>query len=187
MRELGMVCSVPDCGRPVNARGLCKRHYYRFSRYGDPLGTPPPRAPKPPKPKLPCTIEGCDLPQYGRGWCENHYARWRRHGSTHDKRAERRDALERFEEKVDRLTTPDGCHLWTGPPNGAGYGWFKLDGRTVGAHVAACLLASVEVPPGHEPDHLCLVKLCVRLDHLEVVTSVENKRRANRLRDYTTS
>lgn len=175
-------CSVPECDRPINARELCKSHYYRWSRYGDPLGTPPPRTPRPPKIKAPCTIDGCDLLQYGRGWCENHYARWRRHGSTHDKRAETRDARERFEERVDRTTTPNGCHLWAGPPNGAGYGYIKLDGRSVGAHVAACLLAGVEVPDGYEPDHLCRVRLCVRLDHLEVVTAAENKRRASSVR-----
>ncbi|WP_170259191.1 HNH endonuclease signature motif containing protein [Nocardioides psychrotolerans] len=134
------------------------------------------------KAKNPCTIDGCDLVQYGRGWCENHYARWRRHGSTHDKRAESRDARVRFEERVDRTTTPLGCHLWQGPPNGSGYGYFNLNGRSVGAHVAACLLAGVDVPSGYEPDHLCRVPLCVRMDHLEVVTAAENKRRAASVR-----
>lgn len=176
--EATRICSVDGCGRPVNAREYCKRHYYRWSRYGDPLGQPVPRAPKPPKPKEPCTVEGCSEPQFARTWCENHYARWRRHGGLHDKRAERRDPVERFWEKVDKTTTPDGCWLWQGPPNGAGYGSFNLDGRVVGAHVAVLLLAGVGVPTGYEPDHLCRVPMCVRPDHLEVVTSAENKRRA---------
>lgn len=187
-------CSVAGCDRDVNARGLCKAHYYRWSRYGDPLGTPLPRAPRPRKVKPPCTIDGCARPQYGRGWCENHYARHRRTGTTDDTRAESRDPLERFRERVDKdgpipAACPDlgPCHLWTGPPNGAGYGYFKLDGRAVGAHVAACLLAGVDVPAGYEPDHLCLVKLCVRLDHLEVVTGAENKRRGASVRWGTVS
>lgn len=36
------ICSVPDCGKPVEGYGYCKNHYYRFHKYGDPLagGTP---------------------------------------------------------------------------------------------------------------------------------------------------
>jgi hypothetical protein len=30
-------CSVPDCGRPILARGWCRSHYKRWSKYGDPL------------------------------------------------------------------------------------------------------------------------------------------------------
>jgi hypothetical protein len=26
-------CSVPECGRPVRGRGLCRRHYYRATGY----------------------------------------------------------------------------------------------------------------------------------------------------------
>lgn len=31
------ICSIADCGRKVNARGLCGSHYHRLMRYGDPL------------------------------------------------------------------------------------------------------------------------------------------------------
>lgn len=165
-------CSIPDCDRPVDARGWCKTHWMRWKRHGDPLGSAPPR------PERRCSLDDCDRKHYAQGLCEPHYARTLRHGDTTDKRAESRDPVERFEERVDRTTTPDGCHLWTGPPNGAGYGTIRLGPRIVGAHVAACLLAGVSVPPGYEPDHLCRVPMCVRLDHLEVVTAAENKRRA---------
>lgn len=30
-------CSIEDCGQEVAARGWCHRHYYRWSRNGDPL------------------------------------------------------------------------------------------------------------------------------------------------------
>ena len=29
-------CSVSDCGIPASTRGLCKKHYMRFHRHGDP-------------------------------------------------------------------------------------------------------------------------------------------------------
>lgn len=30
------VCSLPDCARPHDARGLCQMHYNRWARHGDP-------------------------------------------------------------------------------------------------------------------------------------------------------
>jgi hypothetical protein len=32
------ICSIPDCGKPVAARGWCNAHYRRWRRHGDPLG-----------------------------------------------------------------------------------------------------------------------------------------------------
>jgi hypothetical protein len=34
---INRLCSIPDCGNPTNARGLCSSHYHRLRRYGDPL------------------------------------------------------------------------------------------------------------------------------------------------------
>jgi hypothetical protein len=33
------ICSVADCASPTVARGYCNRHYIRFLRSGDPLGS----------------------------------------------------------------------------------------------------------------------------------------------------
>lgn len=30
------ICSIPNCGKQVSARGLCNAHYLRVSRHGDP-------------------------------------------------------------------------------------------------------------------------------------------------------
>lgn len=38
------ICSLPNCGRFVNARGYCHKHYAAFLRCGNPLGTGPHRA-----------------------------------------------------------------------------------------------------------------------------------------------
>jgi len=179
-------CSVAGCTKPVNARGWCKGHYYRWSRYGDPLGAAPPEAfQRPSRPKLPCTVEGCDRPHYGHGWCEPHYARWRRHGALHDKRAQSIDLSERFTARVATegsipADRPDlgHCHLWQGPPNNSGYGSINDGtGRIIGAHVAAVLVSGDDIPEGMEVDHLCFNTMCVRRSHLEVVTHEENQRR----------
>lgn len=67
------MCSIEGCDRSVRARDLCRGHYYRLEKYGDPLGAPAPRP-------TACTIEGCGKPIAGRGWCAMHWRRWRIHG-----------------------------------------------------------------------------------------------------------
>lgn len=32
-----MICSIPDCDKPIEARELCTTHYRRLLKYGDPL------------------------------------------------------------------------------------------------------------------------------------------------------
>jgi hypothetical protein len=33
------LCSIPDCDKPLNAKGFCQKHYIRFLKHGDPLFT----------------------------------------------------------------------------------------------------------------------------------------------------
>lgn len=33
-----MTCKIENCGRVIEARGLCQRHYGRWRKHGDPLG-----------------------------------------------------------------------------------------------------------------------------------------------------
>lgn len=149
-------------------------HYRRNRLYGDPLSRTPKWAPKI------CSVIDCDRPYLARAMCDVHYARWRRHGSTDDHKNQWHGApseRERFEARINRTPT---CWLWTGPPNNAGYGTARLNGKPLGAHVIAVLLDGRSIPAGMEPDHLCTVRLCVRPNHLEVVTHAENLRRARR-------
>ncbi len=70
------------------------------------------------------------------------------------------------------------CVLWEGCVGVSGYGRKWRGGRDDYAHRAAYEEARGPIPPGLTIDHLCRVKLCVNPDHLEVVTSRENIRRA---------
>ena len=78
---------------------------------------------------------------------------------------------ERFFRHVHKTAT---CWLWTGHRNTKGYGKFRVDGRTVSAHRFSWEMVNGPIPPGLTQDHLCRTPACVRPDHLEPVTNLEN-------------
>lgn len=80
---------------------------------------------------------------------------------------------DRFWAKVDIYFGLNGCWLWTGYVNLAGYG--RFDGRL--AHRFAYEDMIGPVPDGLDIDHLCRVRNCVNPAHLEPVTRAENLRR----------
>jgi hypothetical protein len=72
-----------------------------------------------------------------------------------------------------------GCWLWTGQVNQYGYGRIRFpDGRTKVAHRVSFESEHGDVPEPMQLDHLCRVRCCVNPDHLEIVTRLENVRRA---------
>ena len=79
---------------------------------------------------------------------------------------------DRFWAKVD-ATSPDGCWPWTAAVSKNGYG--NLAGLS--AHRVSYELNVGSIPEGLQIDHLCRNTRCVRPDHLEPVTGLENMRR----------
>lgn len=73
-----------------------------------------------------------------------------------------------------RVTTGNGCWLWTGNISNKGYGTIWLDGTNALAHRVAYLLAHGSIPDNAQIDHLCRTRACVRPSHLEAVTCREN-------------
>lgn len=74
---------------------------------------------------------------------------------------------DRFWSYVD---TSADCWVWTGGTDRDGYGMFGWSGRPVRAYRVALLLEHVELPTGMVVDHMCRNRLCVRREHLRVVT-----------------
>ncbi len=70
-----------------------------------------------------------------------------------------------------------GCWLWTGPVTHHGYGRAQNNGKRQVVHRAVYELLVGPVAEGLELDHLCRVRNCVRPDHLEPVTHLENMSR----------
>lgn len=81
-----------------------------------------------------------------------------------------------------------GCWLYTGDLN-AGYGYLRVVTEGIHerfyVHVALWEYAwNRSIPSGYELDHLCRVRQCVYLRHLQTVTHAENQRRAAEARRY---
>ena len=68
-------CEYESCAKPLYAKGLCKMHYERKRKHGDPsVNLAQDLAIKV------CSVEGCKNPHWARGYCSSHYRSFRRHG-----------------------------------------------------------------------------------------------------------
>jgi hypothetical protein len=85
---------------------------------------------------------------------------------------------QRYEAKVDRLTTPDGCHPWiAGRTAGRRYGIFTGElGQVVYAHRWAWEHYVGPIPEGQECLHGCDNPLCQRIhpNHVHIGTQQDN-------------
>lgn len=73
----------------------------------------------------------------------------------------------------------NGCILWTGAVQSSGYGSVtNKRGGTMLVHRREWENANGAIPEGMTIDHLCRTKLCMNVEHMEVVTRGENSRRA---------
>jgi hypothetical protein len=79
----------------------------------------------------------------------------------------------------DRVDFDEDCWIWLGPVNRSGYGHLRRFGYV---HRLAWELLRGPIPEGMTVDHLCRNRVCVRPDHLELVTRAENIRRENAAR-----
>ncbi|WP_292915005.1 HNH endonuclease signature motif containing protein [Nitrosomonas sp.] len=86
----------------------------------------------------------------------------------------RRPPKASFVEKLWQRFEPasDGCWLWTGAMQNAGYGSYGKPSRL--AHRLMYELLVEPIPAGLVIDHLCRNRRCVNPAHMEVVTLAEN-------------
>jgi len=108
-----MLCVMEGClneaGVPGSARGLCRAHYHRWQRYGDP-GAPLRRLAS--YAGETCTEPSCDRPAKIRGLCLNCYAIWRRR--TNPQRWRNRRARARQRERQELAMgrpRPERCEV----------------------------------------------------------------------------
>lgn len=177
-----MECSIANCTKRSEKRGLCNAHYKRWRRHGDPLAGGPSPVPG----GATCRIDDCEKRATRRGLCPKH---WERQAAGKDPAAPSWHDLtdeERFWPKVDKngpvpAERPDlgPCWVWIAGKTGSGYGAFGIGHAEIDlAHRWCYRLLVGPIPDGLELDHLCRNRACVRPDHLEPVTHGSNMRRS---------
>jgi len=81
-------------------------------------------------------------------------------------------------DRLAKWSRPDGeCIRWTGAHGPKGYGRISVGGKTRIVHRVAYEALVGPIPSGLEIDHLCRVRDCINVQHLEPVTHLENVRR----------
>lgn len=141
-----------------------------------------------------CTAVGCDRGSYAKGLCALHYQRLRRHGDTTTNLNEpkthaltdpalRAACRPGFESMLARLTArceegPEGCWLWTGALNEAGYGCFRRGPRDPAGsslvHRATWQCLNEDPDARLHLDHLCRRRNCCNPEHLDLVPARVN-------------
>jgi hypothetical protein len=76
----------------------------------------------------------------------------------------------------DRVEKTEGCWIWMGAHRAGGYGSVIRNGRQNYAHRFAFEQTVGAIPEGYHVHHRCGNKLCVRPDHLGLVTAGEHRR-----------
>ncbi len=128
-----------------------------------------------------CTVENCLRRHYAKGLCKRHYGRVQYHGSTD--RLQSGLKAKPLRDRIDAQTDRTGdCWIWIGAMHTSGYGKVGAGGdggATLLAHRASYELSVGPIPEGHQIDHLCRNRACVKPQHLEPVPALINMRRMN--------
>lgn len=84
-----------------------------------------------------------------------------------------------FDRFINKINFTDTCWLWKAVVNKDGYGIFGFNKQGYLAHRLSYEWFIGTIPKGLEIDHLCRDRSCVRPDHLEAVTYLENMQRGD--------
>jgi hypothetical protein len=84
----------------------------------------------------------------------------------------KKESIDNFYSKI--IVQKNGCHIWSGYVNTAGYGRLRINGALILAHRLAMILAGKIIPDGYFVCHHCDSSACCNSDHLYIGTSADN-------------
>lgn len=144
--------------------------------------------------KATCSVPSCDRPRRGPTYCNPHLKRLQRTGDVMADKPIRYAPTEGDRDDIaSRIlrqshAAENGCIEWTGARYSTGYGHISWRGRDWSVHRAIWTATNGPIPNGLADDgsewtidHLCGNRLCVNVEHLDVVSRIENTRRAGGL------
>lgn len=139
-----------------------------------------------PTQQLDCTFPDCGRKQHGKGFCSQHLRQQIRGQQLRPLVRQMHGAS--IQEKLAAYSEDKGgCRLWIGTLHEKGYGQLRWDGRTRRAHRVAYTLEHGPIPDGMQVNHICGNRACIKVSHLELVTSRQNSEYRTSQSKYNTS
>lgn len=118
----------------------------------------------------------CDKTVISRGLCKSHYYSMRRAYSLSAFKKKEIPLRDRLMSKF--AVAQNGCWLWTGVKNDAGYPMIWKDGKAVRAHREIYKLFKNDLTDELMVCHKCDIPSCVNPEHLFIGTHLDNNRDA---------
>jgi len=147
-------CAIKSCAKPARTKGLCKTHYTRLLRHGDPTINLKQIARARTDAAI-CSVETCERKVKQNGLCTMHYHRWRVHGDPLKLKTAPTGALLSFLLQTAQYTGND-CIFWPYAKNEHGYGQLHYLGKHRKAHQVICEMAHGPRPSDkHGALHSC--------------------------------
>lgn len=187
MADLKPICSVEGCGKPRKAKGVCLYHYQQTYSQGkctsEGCGNTA-VAKKLCRPCYnlqyvradygPCIVPECESRARGKGGlCSAHDHRKRRHGDPLAGKIPSGERLEWLKRNMG-FAGPE-CLPWPYGQDGRGYGQMSMDGVSMTAARAMCLLVYGEPSADDlQAAHSCGNSICCNPKHLRWATPLEN-------------